>query len=259
MAWPATGMPRSHPRAGAIGSRHWLSTLVWKRAPGHPTEITAVPDRTVHRRIRAPPSLVDNLSNAVAERVGPHQQGDVHACPGSPQLRTDRIPDPTSCRTGHYLRRHRALIGAVDGFTVSPNPASDPAAHTYSHYPLPAEMTATGEIVDGKPHIHRRDGRPRRPDHRRAPAHGAPWHLVRVTTTPESSSSNWPTVWLLIHQPPNDGYPIVESCNPRCPHTSMRLRRNGGPHALIPVGADVTGPASVIALAASAACFRGAA
>ena len=47
-----------------------------------------------------------------------------------------------------------ALIGAVDSFTVSTNPAGDPTAHTYSSYPLPAEMTATGEIVDGKPHIH---------------------------------------------------------------------------------------------------------
>jgi predicted DNA-binding protein with PD1-like motif len=47
-----------------------------------------------------------------------------------------------------------ALIGAIDSFTVSTNPAEDPTAHTYSSYPLPAEMTATGEIVDGKPHIH---------------------------------------------------------------------------------------------------------
>jgi predicted DNA-binding protein with PD1-like motif len=47
-----------------------------------------------------------------------------------------------------------ALIGAIDSFTVSTNPAGDPTAHTYSSYPLPAEMTATGEIVDGKPHIH---------------------------------------------------------------------------------------------------------
>ena len=47
-----------------------------------------------------------------------------------------------------------ALIGAADSFTVSTNPAGDPTAHTYSSYPLPAEMTATGEIVDGKPHIH---------------------------------------------------------------------------------------------------------
>src|ERR1700730_2432902 len=47
-----------------------------------------------------------------------------------------------------------ALIGAVDSFTVSTNPVGDPTAHTYSSYPLPAEMTATGEIIDGKPHIH---------------------------------------------------------------------------------------------------------
>jgi predicted DNA-binding protein with PD1-like motif len=47
-----------------------------------------------------------------------------------------------------------ALIGAVDSFTLSTNPAGDPTAHTYSSYPLPAEMTATGEIIDGKPHIH---------------------------------------------------------------------------------------------------------
>jgi uncharacterized protein len=47
-----------------------------------------------------------------------------------------------------------ALIGAVDDFTVSTNPAGDPTAHTYSSYPLPAEMTATGEILDGKPHVH---------------------------------------------------------------------------------------------------------
>ena len=47
-----------------------------------------------------------------------------------------------------------ALIGAVDSFTVSTNPADDATAHTITSYPLPAEMTATGEIVDGKPHIH---------------------------------------------------------------------------------------------------------
>jgi uncharacterized protein len=46
------------------------------------------------------------------------------------------------------------LIGAVDSFTVSTPPSGDPTSHTYSSYALPAEMTATGEIVDGKPHIH---------------------------------------------------------------------------------------------------------
>jgi len=47
-----------------------------------------------------------------------------------------------------------ALNGAVDSFTVSTNPAGDATAHTYSAYSMPAEMTATGEIVDGRPHIH---------------------------------------------------------------------------------------------------------
>jgi uncharacterized protein len=47
-----------------------------------------------------------------------------------------------------------ALVGAVDSFTVSTPPEGDPSSHTYSSYHLPAEMTATGEIVEGKPHIH---------------------------------------------------------------------------------------------------------
>jgi uncharacterized protein len=47
-----------------------------------------------------------------------------------------------------------ALIGAVDGFTVSTTPAEDPTSHNISQYPLPAEMTATGEFIGGKPHIH---------------------------------------------------------------------------------------------------------
>jgi uncharacterized protein len=46
------------------------------------------------------------------------------------------------------------LIGAADSFTVSTPPAGDPTAHTITSYPLPAEMTATGEIINGKPHIH---------------------------------------------------------------------------------------------------------
>jgi hypothetical protein len=46
------------------------------------------------------------------------------------------------------------LIGAADSFTVSTPPAGDPTSHTITSYSLPAEMTATGEIIDGKPHIH---------------------------------------------------------------------------------------------------------
>jgi uncharacterized protein len=46
-----------------------------------------------------------------------------------------------------------ALIGAPDSFIVStPLPATPP--RTLSPATLPAEMTATSEIIDGKPHIH---------------------------------------------------------------------------------------------------------
>ena len=46
------------------------------------------------------------------------------------------------------------LIGAVDTFTVSTMPAGDATKDVLTDYDLPAEMTATGEIVDGKPHVH---------------------------------------------------------------------------------------------------------
>ena len=47
-----------------------------------------------------------------------------------------------------------SLIGAADSFTISTMPAADAAKDIITDYALPAEMTATGEIVDGKPHIH---------------------------------------------------------------------------------------------------------
>ena len=46
------------------------------------------------------------------------------------------------------------LIGAVDSFTLSTMPADDATKDVLTDYNLPAEMTATGEIIDGKPHIH---------------------------------------------------------------------------------------------------------
>jgi predicted DNA-binding protein with PD1-like motif len=46
------------------------------------------------------------------------------------------------------------LIGAVDSFTVSTMPAGDATKDIITEYELPAEMTAAGEIVDGRPHIH---------------------------------------------------------------------------------------------------------
>jgi len=46
------------------------------------------------------------------------------------------------------------LIGAADSFTLSTMPAADATKDVLTDYDMPAEMTATGEIVDGKPHIH---------------------------------------------------------------------------------------------------------
>jgi uncharacterized protein len=46
------------------------------------------------------------------------------------------------------------LIGAVDSFTLSTMPEADAAKDIITDYDLPAEMTATGEVVAGKPHIH---------------------------------------------------------------------------------------------------------
>ena len=46
------------------------------------------------------------------------------------------------------------LIGAVDSFTVSTMPVTDATKDIITDYGQPAEMTATGEIVDSEPHIH---------------------------------------------------------------------------------------------------------
>jgi uncharacterized protein len=47
-----------------------------------------------------------------------------------------------------------SLIGAVDAFEVSTMPAADATKDTVTAYGLPAEMSGTGEIVDGTVHIH---------------------------------------------------------------------------------------------------------
>jgi uncharacterized protein len=46
------------------------------------------------------------------------------------------------------------LIGAVDSFTLSTMPANDATKDIITDYDMPAEMTATGDIVDGRAHIH---------------------------------------------------------------------------------------------------------
>lgn len=47
-----------------------------------------------------------------------------------------------------------SLIGAVDGFTVSTMPAGDATKDILTEYALPAEMSGTGEIVEGTVHVH---------------------------------------------------------------------------------------------------------
>ncbi|MGH3673381.1 MAG: PCC domain-containing protein [Pseudonocardiaceae bacterium] len=47
-----------------------------------------------------------------------------------------------------------SLIGAVDSFTISTMPKDDATKDIITDYPLPAEMTGTGEITNGAVHIH---------------------------------------------------------------------------------------------------------
>lgn len=47
-----------------------------------------------------------------------------------------------------------SLIGAVDSFTISTMPADDASKDIITDYDQPAEMSGTGEVVDGKPHVH---------------------------------------------------------------------------------------------------------
>jgi predicted DNA-binding protein with PD1-like motif len=47
-----------------------------------------------------------------------------------------------------------SLIGGVDSFTISTMPAADATKDIITDYDLPAEMSGTGEVVDGKPHVH---------------------------------------------------------------------------------------------------------
>ena len=47
-----------------------------------------------------------------------------------------------------------SLIGAVDEFTVSTMPADDATKDVLTEYSQPAEMSGTGEIVNGTVHVH---------------------------------------------------------------------------------------------------------
>jgi uncharacterized protein len=47
-----------------------------------------------------------------------------------------------------------SLIGAVDAFTVSTMPSNDATKDVLTDYNCPAEMSGTGEIVNGTIHVH---------------------------------------------------------------------------------------------------------
>jgi predicted DNA-binding protein with PD1-like motif len=47
-----------------------------------------------------------------------------------------------------------SLIGAVDDFTISSMPLNDATRDQPLNYAMPAEMTGSGEIIGGEPHIH---------------------------------------------------------------------------------------------------------
>jgi hypothetical protein len=47
-----------------------------------------------------------------------------------------------------------SLIGGADTFTISTMSADDATKDIVTEYTLPAEMSGTGEVVDGVPHVH---------------------------------------------------------------------------------------------------------
>lgn len=47
-----------------------------------------------------------------------------------------------------------SIIGAVDSFCISNMPKNAPKEDILTKYHEPCELSATGEIRDGKPHIH---------------------------------------------------------------------------------------------------------
>lgn len=46
------------------------------------------------------------------------------------------------------------LVGGVDSFTISTMPVHDASQDVVTSYDQPGELTGTGEVVDGKVHVH---------------------------------------------------------------------------------------------------------
>ena len=59
-----------------------------------------------------------------------------------------------AARLGIHNGAIASLIGAVDRFTISTMRETDASEDIITTYDLPAEVTATGEIVDGTIHVH---------------------------------------------------------------------------------------------------------
>ena len=65
------------------------------------------------------------------------------------QTLTDRLAE-LGVKNGAIV----SLIGGVDAFTISTMPAGDATQDNVTEYVLPAEMSGTGEVVNGTPHVH---------------------------------------------------------------------------------------------------------
>lgn len=72
-----------------------------------------------------------------------------------------------------------SLIGAVDSFTISTMPKHNATQDIITDYPLPAEMTGTGKITNGKVHIHAVMAIEGGPSSRRSPVPRRNRHLLR--------------------------------------------------------------------------------
>jgi predicted DNA-binding protein with PD1-like motif len=66
------------------------------------------------------------------------------------------VADLTRQAAEHGIRNAAivSLIGALDSFTLSTMPADDATKDVLTSYDFPAEMSGTGEIVDGVIHVH---------------------------------------------------------------------------------------------------------
>ena len=101
--------------------------------------------------LRPGPDPGEQMQN---RRVRPQQQGERHACTRGPQRRTHGLHQQAGSRAGHHLRRHRRPHRSRRQLHRLHHPRQRPhRTHLFQLSPASGDA-ATGEIVDGKPHIH---------------------------------------------------------------------------------------------------------